>query len=192
MYNLISGFFWYKYPQEEVSLGKSLVNHLSGPSVLGSFAATQPHYQQHKNSLCKWTSYMHLHKLQSHTEIKCNQIYTEEVPWMLSWSPLNLEMVMEVDLLAQRLKILTNIKERICHLGQGSFSMFPSAHSLEVLVQRFEWGQETLLKHSWACIWSQGFPRGINPIGFPKLYPWKPVSCEGWKRKYIIIRHLFA
>lgn len=91
---------------------------------------------------------MFLHKLQSHTEIKCNQIYIEEVPWMLFRSCFNLAMVMEVDFVAQRLKILMNIKERSCHLGQGSFSMFLSAHSLEVLVQRLEWGQEFLLKHS--------------------------------------------
>lgn len=89
---------------------------------------------------------MCLHKLQSHSEIKCNQIYTdEEVPWMLSWSSFNLAMVMKPDLVPQRLKILMNIKERNCHLG---FLNDPFCPFLGVLVQRFEWGQESLLKHS--------------------------------------------
>lgn len=121
VFDLTSGFFWYECHQEEVSLGKSPKRFLSSQK---GFAAPQPHCQQYKNSLCKSTSEMCLHKLQSHTEIKCNEIYTDEkVPWMLSWSSFNLAMVMEVDLVPQRVKILMDIKERSCHLGQSSFSV---------------------------------------------------------------------
>lgn len=121
------------------------VNDTDGFSVLRRVLQPCSHTASSKtNRLCKSTSDMCLHKLQSHTGVKCNQIYTDEkVPWMLSWCSFNLEMAMEVDLVAQRLKILINMKERSCHLGQSSSSIFPSALSLEVLVQRFEWGQES-------------------------------------------------
>lgn len=76
--------------------------------------------------------------------------------------------------------------------------MFPSAHSSEVLVHRFEWGQEVVemqcLVATQLSLHLGGHKGSLEVLTkcLLKLDPWKPVICEGWKRKSIISRLPFA